>query len=147
MFSGSYSHTVDSKGRTVIPSKFRSKLGEKFYITRGMHSCLWVFSDDQWREFQAVVSPKSVLDGRGLKLERFFVGSAVECTPDGQGRIFIPQNLREYAGLTDEIWVVGLGSKVEIWSSERWEAFNKALTDEEIERLGADLQFIQAGIG
>lgn len=139
MFSGAYSHSVDNKGRTVVPSKFRSKLGERFYLTRGMHGCLWIFSDEAWREFQGLLVPKSPLDGRGLKLERFFVGSAVECNPDPQGRIAIPQNLREYAGIEDDIWVVGLGNKVEIWSDARWSEFNNALTDDVIEELGADL--------
>ena len=123
-----------------MPSKFRSKLGERFYLTRGMHGCLWVFSDEDWREFQKVLTPKSLLDSRGLKLERFFVGSAVECSPDGQGRVFIPQNLRDYATLDGDIWVVGLGSKVEIWSDAKWREFNTALTDEVIEQLGADIQ-------
>jgi MraZ protein len=140
LFSGAYSHTVDNKGRTVIPSRFRTKLGERFYITRGMHGCLWVFSDEAWRDFQKMVTPKSLLDGNGLKLERFFVGSAVECAPDGQGRIFVPQSLRDYAGIKDDIWVVGLGNKVEIWSDAKWQEFNNALTDDVIEQLGADLQ-------
>jgi MraZ protein len=130
---------VDNKGRTVIPSKFRTRLGERFFITRGMHGCLWIFSEDEWREFQKMLAPESPLDGQRLKLERFFVGSAVECTPDPQGRIFIPQNLRDYAGITDEIWVVGLGNKIEIWSSARWEEFNNSLTDPVIEELGAQL--------
>lgn len=139
MFSGAYSHSVDNKGRTVIPSKFRSMLGERFYITRGMHGCLWVFSDDEWRSFQNMMTPKSYLDSRGIKLERFFVGSAVECIPDAQGRIALPQNLREYSEITDDIEVVGLGAKVEIWASHKWDQFNAALTDEVIEALGADL--------
>ncbi len=140
LFSGAYSHTVDNKGRTVIPSKFRSKLGERFYMTRGMHRCLWIFSDEAWREFQATISPKSLLDSNGLKLERFFVGLAVECIPDNQGRVFVPQNLRDYAGIKDDIWVVGLGNKVEIWSDENWQKFNADLTDDVIEQLGADRQ-------
>ena len=140
MFSGAYSHSVDSKGRTVIPARFRSKLGERFYLTRGMHGCLWIFSEEEWREFQNKVAPKSFLDGNGIKLERFFVGSAVECMPDGQGRIAVPQNLREYAGIEDEIWVVGLGKKVEIWSNAKWQEFNNSLTDEVIEALGSEAQ-------
>jgi len=131
---------VDNKGRTVIPARFRSKLGERFYLTRGMHGCLWIFSDEEWREFQNKVAPKSFLDGRGIKLERFFVGSAVECMPDGQGRIAVPQNLREYAGIVDDIWVVGLGKKVEIWSDAKWQEFNNSLTDEVIEELGSEAQ-------
>ncbi|HAH87586.1 MAG TPA: cell division/cell wall cluster transcriptional repressor MraZ, partial [Armatimonadetes bacterium] len=78
--------------------------------------------------------------GNGIKLERFFVGSAVECMPDGQGRIAVPQNLREYAGIEDEIWVVGLGKKVEIWSDAKWQEFNNSLTDEVIEALGSEAQ-------
>lgn len=140
MFSGAYSHSVDNKGRTVIPSKFRSKLGERFFLTRGMHGCLWVFADDEWRAFQQKMTPRSLLDSRGLKLERFFVGSALECIPDGQGRVFVPQNLRDYAGIKDDIWVVGLGNKIEIWSSARWDEFNQALTDDVIEQLGAEIE-------
>lgn len=143
MFSGAHSHTVDSKGRTVIPAKFRSKLGERFYITRGMHGCLAVFSDEGWRNFMQTLKPKSPLDSRGLKLERLFVGSAVECVPDNQGRIFIPQNLREYADIVDDIWVVGLTDRLEIWSDARWKEFNNSITDEDIEEMGAD-KFRQA---
>ena len=138
MFSGAYSHTVDNKGRTVIPSKFRSKLGERLYLTRGMHGCLWLFSEDEWREFQKMLAPRSPLDSNGIRLQRVFVGSAVECVPDGQGRVFIPQNLREVAGITDDIYVVGLSGKVEIWSGAKWKQFNDDTTDEVIEMLGAD---------
>lgn len=140
MFSGSYSHSVDSKGRTVIPSKFRTKLGERFYMTRGMHGCLWIYGEEEWREFQKMLTPKSPLDGQGLKLERIFVGSAVECTTDPQGRVLIPENLRTAAAIVDDIWVVGVGAKVEIWSKDRWEEFNNAHTDDVIEQLGAALQ-------
>ena len=138
LFSGAYSHTVDNKGRTVIPSRFRSKLGERFYLTRGMHGCLWIFGEDEWRSFQQMMTPRSPLDGNGLKLERFFIGSAVECSPDAQGRIAIPQNLRDYAGIVDDIWVVGLGSKAEIWSNQRWNEFHDSLTDDVIEQIGFD---------
>jgi MraZ protein len=104
-----------------------------------MHGCLWILAEEAWREFQRLLTPKSILDSKGLKLERFFVGSAVECIPDPQGRIAIPQNLRDYAALEDDIWIVGLGTKVEIWSNVRWEEFNASLTDEVIEELGAGL--------
>lgn len=139
MFYGAFSHSVDNKGRTVIPSKFRTKLGERFFVTRGMHGCLWIFGEDEWRDFQKMLTPESPLDSQGLKLERFFVGSAVECTPDPQGRVFIPQNLRDYADITDDIWIVGLGKKIEIWSSARWQEVNDSLTDSVIEELGAEI--------
>jgi MraZ protein len=138
LFSGAHSHAVDNKGRTVIPSKFRSKLGERLYVTRGMHGCLWLFSEDAWREFQQMLTPKSPLDSKGLTLERIFVGLAVECVPDVQGRIFIPQNLRDVAGITDDIWIVGLTGKLEIWSDARWKQFNGEMTVEMIEQLGEE---------
>ena len=105
-----------------------------------MDTCLWIFSDDKWREFQKMVAPKNFLDRAATKLERWFVGSAVECTPDVQGRVFLPQDLREYAELDGDVWLVGLSDKVEIWSSKRWAEFNSSCTDEVIEQLGAELQ-------
>ena len=139
MFSGAYEHSVDSKGRTVIPAKFRARLGERFYLTRGLHGCLWVFADQHWSEFQKKLTPRSLLDSDALKLERYFLGSAVECMPDGQGRIGIPENLRQFAGIDGDIWVVGLGTRVEIWSNAKWEEFNNSLTDEVIQNLGQTL--------
>jgi MraZ protein len=109
-------------------------------MTRGMHGCLWIFGEEEWREFQKTLTPKSPFDNAGLKLERIFVGSAVECTTDLQGRVPIPQNLRDIAGITDEIWVVGVGAKVEIWSKQRWDAFNEEYSDDAIEALGAAMQ-------
>lgn len=132
---GSYSHAVDAKSRTVIPHPFRSEIGRRFYMTRGVSGCLWLFPEDEWKAFQEAMTPKDLLDVDGLKLERFFVGSAVECTPDSQGRIFIPQDLKKYAGIKDSVYIVGLGSKVEIWASDRWEEF-QTISDEEIQKIG-----------
>lgn len=139
MFSGAYAHSVDSKGRTVIPVRFRARLGERVILTRGLNGCLWLFSEDEWREFRQAIGPKCVLDTRGLKLERFFVGNAVECTPDSQGRILIPQHLREYAGIVSDIWMVGLINKVEIWADDRWRQFNEDLLEQELQEIGEQL--------
>lgn len=140
MFSGAYEHSVDDKGRTVMPARFRAKLGEQFVVTRGMHGCLWVFSEREWPEVQQKLTPKSLLDERGLKLERYFLGAASECVPDKQGRIAIPQILMNHAGIKngDNVWVVGLTDKVEIWSKARWDAFNESLTDDVIAELGKE---------
>jgi len=138
MFSGAYEHSVDDKGRTVIPARFRQKLGEKFVMTRGLHGCLWVFSDRAWPEIQQKLIPRSLLDERGLKLERYFLGAACECTPDRQGRVAIPQILMAHAGIKSNqgVWVVGLTDKIEIWDKSRWDEFNAGLTDEIIAELG-----------
>ena len=140
MFSGAYEHSVDGKGRTVIPAKFRNKLGPSFVITRGLGGCLWVFGEGTWSEVQRGLMPKSFMDVRGLKLERYFLGAACECVPDKQGRVALPQMLLDHASIKpgDEIWFVGLSDKIEIWSKPGWAAFNAGLTEEEIERLGRD---------
>jgi MraZ protein len=140
LFSGAYAHSVDNKGRTVVPARFRAKLGEKFFMTRGLHGCLWVFSAASWTDVQKKFVPKSLLDERGVKLERYFIGSAVECVPDGQGRIAIPTMLLEHAGIKGDLWIVGLTDRIEIWSKERWDDFNAKLTDDVIVELGREFQ-------
>ena len=141
MFFGAYEHSVDNKGRTVIPAKFRAKLGEKFVLTKGLNNCLWIFSERSWPEVHQKLTPKSFLDSRGIMLERFFLGSAVECVPDRQGRIAVPSHLLEYAGIGEgDIWIVGLSDKVEIWSKDKWEKMNAKLTDDVLAQLAAELE-------
>ena len=142
MFSGAYEHSVDSKGRTVIPARFRTKLGSSFVMTRGLHGCLWVFSERIWPQIQQKLTPKSLLDARGLKLERYFLGAACECAPDKQGRIAIPRMLLDHAAIKpgEEIWIVGLTYKVEIWSKTAWDAFNASLTEDVIAELGRECE-------
>ncbi|MDO8588699.1 MAG: division/cell wall cluster transcriptional repressor MraZ [Armatimonadota bacterium] len=140
MFSGAYAHSLDSKGRTVMPARFRMKLGEKFVITRGLHGCLWVFPERSWAETLRKFAPRSLLDDRGVKLERYFLGSAAECVPDRQGRVAIPPMLLEHAGIKTDLWIVGLSDRIEIWAKDRWDAFNAALTDDVIVELGREFQ-------
>lgn len=142
MFSGAYEHTVDDKGRTVIPARFRQKLGERFVMTRGLHGCLWVFPEHTWTQVQQKLMPKSFLDDRGVKLERYFLGAASECMPDKQGRVAISSILMNHAGIKngDTVWVVGLTDKVEIWSKARWDEFNASLTDDVIAELGREAE-------
>lgn len=143
MFSGAYEHSVDSKGRTVIPAKFRVKLGESFVLTKGLNGCLWIFSSAVWPDVHKRLTPKSFLDSSGIMLERFFLGSATECTPDRQGRVAIPSHLLSHAGITSDsdIWIVGLSDKIEIWSKERWEQLNAGLTDEVLAKLAEELEW------
>ena len=131
---------MDDKGRTVIPAKFRSKLGPSFVITRGLHGCLWVFAGSRWPDVQRKLVPRSFLDVSGIKLERYFLGAACECIPDKQGRVALPQMLLDHAGIKqgDCVLFVGLTDRIEIWSKPGWDSFNASLTEEEIERLGAE---------
>jgi len=120
MFIGEYSHSIDAKGRITVPSKFREALGERFTVTKGLDGCLWAFPEAEWEEFSSKLAelPTSRRDARVFS--RFFFAGAAEAEPDKMGRILLPQVLREYADLTDEAVVTGNGSKVEIWSKDRW---------------------------
>jgi transcriptional regulator MraZ len=136
MFSGAYYHTVDDKGRTKIPSRFGSRLGSEFVATRGMHGCIWVFEQAEWEKVLTKLEAESLVDSRTLTLQRFFLGTATECSLDPQGRLALPAVLRDHAGIDKEILVIGACNKIEIWSKERWDAFNATLTDDKLEELG-----------
>jgi len=140
MFHGSSHHTLDGKGRVVLPAKFRYKLGETFMLTRGLNGCLWVFSEDQWKIREQKLSGLSMLSSNGLALQRFFLGSAVETRVDDQGRTPISAFLRDVAGIEKELVVVGAGDRIEVWARERWDAYNATLTDDRIEELANEVQ-------
>lgn len=124
MFYGEYQHSVDAKGRVIVPSRFREGLGEKFIITKGLDNCLFVYSLDEWSNLETKLKtlPLSSKDARAFI--RFFFSGATECEVDKQGRILIPANLREYAGLEKEIYIIGVSTRVEIWDKLKWEAYN-----------------------
>jgi len=120
MFMGEYNHTIDEKGRIIIPSKFREALGDNFVVTQGLDGCLFVYANEEWEVF---VEGLSKLPGNkdARKLQRYFMAGAAQCEVDKQGRILIPQKLRQQAGLLKDVVFVGVLSKIEIWSKERWE--------------------------
>ncbi len=122
MFMGEYSHSIDAKGRVIIPAKYREELGDKFVITKGMDGCLFVLPEAAFRELtdQLKALPLSVKESR--KLVRHFSGAASEGELDKQGRVLLPAKLREHAGLEKDVVLVGVLDKVEIWSRERWES-------------------------
>ena len=124
MFYGEYQHSVDTKGRVIVPSRFREGLGDKFIITKGLDNCLFVYSLDEWSNLEAKLKtlPLSSKDARAFI--RFFFSGATECEVDKQGRILVPANLREYAGLEKEIYIIGVSTRVEIWDKQKWEAYN-----------------------
>lgn len=124
MFYGEFQHTVDPKGRVIVPSTFREELGEKFILTKGLDDCLFVYSKTEWSNLEAKLKtlPLSNKDARAFV--RFFFSGAAECEVDKQGRILIPQNLRSYAGLEKDIYVIGVSTRVEVWDKAKWEAYN-----------------------
>lgn len=123
MFYGEYQHTVDPKGRVIIPSKFREGLGEKFIITKGLDNCLFAYSSDEWSNLETKLRTLPFTDKDVRAFIRFFFSGATECEVDKQGRILIPQNLREHAGLDKDIYVIGVSTRVEVWDKSKWENY------------------------
>lgn len=123
MFMGEYNHTIDAKGRIIVPSKFRESLGDEFVVTGGLDGCLFVYPNDEWMEFIAQL--KNLPGSKEARqLQRYFLAGAANCEVDKQGRILIPNKLRESAALEKEIVFVGVLNKIEIWSKERWDSNN-----------------------
>lgn len=123
---GQYQHGIDAKGRLFIPAKFREELGKTFYVTRGQDGCLSVFSEENWQRLTGRLNDLPYSEVK--KLRRFF-SNAAECEPDAQGRILLPQGLREYAGLEKEAVIVGMLNRAEIWSVENWRAADESEED------------------
>lgn len=135
-------YAVDDKGRVVIPMRFRSQLGEPFVITRGLHRCLFLFTMEEWNALTDKLTEGPLFDLERMKLQRFFFEQAQEVTPDTQGRIAIPQELREWAGITpnSEVRIIGCTRRVEVWSRERYrQVYGEFTNDEEMSQLAVKM--------
>ncbi len=132
MFRGAHYHSVDDKGRVIIPLRFRNELGTTFVITKGIDRCLFVFRDDAFEEMERKLQAQPALDRHAIRLQRFFSAEAVETQVDNQGRVAIPANLREFASIEEEVAIVGAGNRIEVWSRAGWDAFNASLSDNDI---------------
>ncbi|MCI8806042.1 MAG: division/cell wall cluster transcriptional repressor MraZ [Clostridiales bacterium] len=124
MFMGEYQHNIDSKGRLIVPAKFREGLGTVFVITKGLDNCLFVYTNDEWKVFEEKIKKLPLTNKDVRKFVRFFFSGAIECETDNQGRVMIPQNLREYAGIKKEVISIGVSNRIEIWSKENWVEYN-----------------------
>lgn len=121
MFMGEYNHTIDTKGRLIIPSKFRETLGDSFVVTKGLDGCLFVYDNNEWASFEEKLKTLPLMNKESRKFVRFFLAGATEAEVDKQGRILLPAVLREHAGLEKDVVLVGVGVRIEIWSKERWD--------------------------
>lgn len=140
MFTGEYNHSIDAKGRVIVPSKFREQLGEEFVVTKGLDGCLFVYPKTEWEgieeKFRSLPS-----NAQTRRFMRFFFAGAATCEVDKQGRILIPPNLREHADLQKDIVSAGVLNRVEIWNKDRWtESSNFDDMDEVAEHM-AELGF------
>ncbi len=123
-FIGEYNHTVDAKGRVIVPSKFREILGDEFIVTKGLDHCLCAYENSEWDKFEKKLAdlPTNSRDTR--QLTRFFLSGATACEVDKQGRILLPAVLRTFAQIEKDAVLVGNGNRVEIWSRDRWTEAN-----------------------
>ncbi len=120
MFMGEYNHIIDAKGRLIIPARFRELLGEEFILTKGLDGCLSIYPMDAWEAFETKLRALPLTNKNARTFTRFFVAGATNCELDRQGRILVPQTLREFAGLEKEVVLTGNLDQIEIWSKEKW---------------------------
>ncbi len=132
MLIGEYEHSLDVKGRLIMPAKIREDLGEKFIITKGLDGCLFGFSKNEWNNFEEKLKTLPLTNKNARDFVRFFLSGAIECEIDKQGRFLIAGNLREYANLEKEAVIIGVGTRIEIWNKDKWKAYNSE------ENLSAD---------
>ena len=123
MFMGEYHHNIDDKGRLIIPAKFRSELGEKFIITRGLEKCLYVYSESEWNTIVAKLKTLPFTKKDVRTFIRSFFSGATECEFDRQGRINITSPLVSYAGLSKACVIIGVNDRLEIWDEETFNNF------------------------
>jgi MraZ protein len=138
-FLGEYRHALDAKGRLILPAKFRARLEAGLVITKGLDRCLWCMPQAAWEQWAERLTERvGVGDPRARDFARFIFAGASEGRPDRQGRIFVPEPLRRFAGLERDVAVIGAGPRIEVWSWERWAERQRAL-EEGMEENLADL--------
>ncbi len=127
MFYGEYQHTIDRKGRIILPSKFRevakSNFIEKFFVTRGLDKCLFMFAEDEWKNQEQKFKSMPFTKQEARRFNRLYFSGAVEMAADKQGRILLPQYLKDFAGRKRDIVIIGVANRIEIWDKTLWQGF------------------------
>ena len=129
---GEYEHSLDAKGRLIMPAKLRQDMGEKFIVTKGLDGCLFAFSQNEWLNFETKLKSLPLSDKNARNFVRFFLSGATECEIDKQGRFLISNNLRTAANLEKEVVIIGVGTRLEIWNKSTWEKMDEDISADEI---------------
>jgi MraZ protein len=124
MFIGEYQHTLDSKNRVIMPSKFREKLGDSFVMTKGLDNCLFIYSSKEWDIVEDKLKSLPMTNKDARAFVRYFFAGACECDLDKQGRVLMPNHLKDYAKIDKDLVIIGVSTRIEIWSREEWNKFN-----------------------
>ena len=139
MLMGEYSHTIDAKGRIIVPAKFRESLGDNIVVTKGLDNYLFVYTSEDWRKFEEKLRTLPLTNKDARKFTRFFLAGAAEMEIDKQGRILIPSVLREFAALEKDVVLVGVGSRIEIWDKARWNE-SISIYDDDMEEVAENME-------
>lgn len=130
MFYGEYEHALDNKDRVIIPAKFREifkeNYVERFYVTRGLDRCLFVFTEEAWKAQEKKFREMPFTNAEARKFNRLYFSGACDVVCDKQGRILIPDYLKEYADIKEDVMIIGVSDRIEIWSKEKWKEFYEA---------------------
>ena len=124
MLIGEFEHSIDTKGRLVLPAKIKDDLGKEFIVTKGLDGCLFGYSLTEWNKFEEKLKTLPLTNKITRDFVRFFLSGAVEEETDKQGRFLLPANLREYASLTKDAVIIGVGTRIEIWDKKKWNEYN-----------------------
>ena len=143
MFMGEYSHTIDAKNRLIIPSKFREVLGEEFVVTKGLDGCLFVYDNEEWKIFEEKLKSLPLTNKDARSFVRFFLAGAANVEVDKQGRILVPSVLCDFADIKKDVILIGVASRIEIWSKERWEG---TATYEDMDEIAEHMSDLGLGI-
>jgi MraZ protein len=138
MLIGEYTHTIDDKNRLSFPAKFRKEMGKTVVVTHGLDNCLFVFTTKEWGKFAEEVTNFSLLKKDNRSFNRYFLGGAVEVPLDTLGRLLLPDFLKQKVGITNKVCIVGVHSRVELWSEEIWKTY-KANVESEADELSEKL--------
>lgn len=139
MFFGSHHHTIDDKGRLTLPAKWRTELAGGVVVTRGLDNCLFIFPKDKFQAMALEIDAQGIALADARAWARYILGNAADAEPDKQGRVLIPQELREFAGLDGEVTVLGMVSRIEVWNPKQY--------NEAIERIQADATALAERMG
>ncbi|MDF2928041.1 division/cell wall cluster transcriptional repressor MraZ [Anaerospora sp.] len=128
MLMGEYLHTIDAKGRLILPAKFREELGELFIVTKGLDNCLFVYAKEEWAILEGKLKQLPLAKPEARAFVRFFFAGAAEVECDKQGRVLLPTNLRDYAQVEKDVVILGVSNRVEIWSKSVWDSYNEQIS-------------------
>ena len=139
LLTGEFNHSIDAKGRLIIPSKFREILGEDFVITKGLDNCLFLYPNNEWKIFEEKLRTLPLTNKNARTFTRFFLGSAVDGGLDKQGRVLVSSALRDFAKLEKDVVLVGVLNRVEIWDKSRWDD-NNAIVEDNMDDIASQME-------